>query len=85
MSRADAQVIAPIVNQVHTGGARCLEIEGMGHGFTGSEILWSAGPRRRCQALLKNWTSRSCLVAAARVEKVPKFRRRPVLAFFFRE
>jgi hypothetical protein len=34
---------------------------------------------------LKNWTARSCFSAAAREEKVPKFRRLPVFAFFLRE
>ncbi len=34
MSRADSEAIAQIVNQVHPGRARYLEIEGMGHGFT---------------------------------------------------
>jgi len=34
MSRADAEAIAQIVNQVHPGRARYVEIEGMTHGFT---------------------------------------------------
>ena len=34
MSRADSEAIANIVNQVHPGPARYMEIEGMGHGFT---------------------------------------------------
>jgi pimeloyl-ACP methyl ester carboxylesterase len=34
MSRADSEAIAQIVNQAHSGRARYLEIEGMGHGFT---------------------------------------------------
>ena len=34
MSRADAAAIAQIVNQVHPGYARYLEIEGMTHGFS---------------------------------------------------
>jgi pimeloyl-ACP methyl ester carboxylesterase len=34
MSRADSEAIARIVNQVHPGRARYMEIEGMGHGFT---------------------------------------------------
>jgi len=34
MSRADSEAIANIVNQVHPGQARYMEIEGMGHGFT---------------------------------------------------
>ena len=34
MSRADSEAIAQIVNQVHPGHARYLEIDGMGHGFT---------------------------------------------------
>jgi hypothetical protein len=36
-------------------------------------------------ALLKYWTARSCFSAAARVEKVPRFLRRPVFGFFFLE
>jgi hypothetical protein len=31
---------------------------------------------------LKNWTSRSCFTAAARVANVPRLRRLPVLGFF---
>ena len=34
MSRADSEAIAQIVNQVHPGHARYLEVEGMDHGFT---------------------------------------------------
>jgi uncharacterized membrane protein YbhN (UPF0104 family) len=34
---------------------------------------------------LKNWTARSCFSAAARLLNVPRFRRRPVFGFFFRE
>jgi pimeloyl-ACP methyl ester carboxylesterase len=34
MSRADSEAIAQIVNQVHPGHARYLEIDGMTHGFT---------------------------------------------------
>ena len=34
MSRADSEAITKIVNQVHPGRARYMEIEGMGHGFT---------------------------------------------------
>ena len=34
MSRADSEAIAQIVNQVHPGHARYVEIEGMTHGFT---------------------------------------------------
>jgi pimeloyl-ACP methyl ester carboxylesterase len=34
MSRADSEAIAQVVNQVHPGGARYLEIDGMTHGFT---------------------------------------------------
>ncbi len=34
MSRADSQAIAQIVNQVHPGRARYLEIDGMAHDFT---------------------------------------------------
>ena len=34
MSRADSEAIAQIVNQVHPGRARYLEVEGMDHGFT---------------------------------------------------
>src|SRR5206468_9548653 len=37
------------------------------------------------QAFLKNWTARSCFSAAARVEKVPRFLRRPVFGLFFLE
>ena len=34
MSRADSEAITQIVNQVHPGHARYLEIDGMTHGFT---------------------------------------------------
>jgi pimeloyl-ACP methyl ester carboxylesterase len=34
MSHADSEAIAQIVNQVHPGHARYLEIDGMTHGFT---------------------------------------------------
>jgi len=34
MSRADAEAIAQIVNQVHPGRARYVQIDGMTHGFT---------------------------------------------------
>jgi pimeloyl-ACP methyl ester carboxylesterase len=34
MSRADSAAIAEIVNRVHPGKARFLEVEGMSHGFT---------------------------------------------------
>ena len=34
MSRADSEAIAQIVNQVHPGQARYLEIDGMAHDFT---------------------------------------------------
>jgi pimeloyl-ACP methyl ester carboxylesterase len=34
MSRADSEAIAQIVNQIHPGNARYMEIDGMGHGFT---------------------------------------------------
>jgi pimeloyl-ACP methyl ester carboxylesterase len=34
MSRADSEAISQIVNQIHPGRARYMEIEGMGHGFT---------------------------------------------------
>jgi alpha-beta hydrolase superfamily lysophospholipase len=34
MSRADAEAITQIVNQVHPGRARYLQIEGMTHGLT---------------------------------------------------
>jgi pimeloyl-ACP methyl ester carboxylesterase len=34
MSRADASAIAEIVNRVHPGKARYLEVDGMTHGFT---------------------------------------------------
>lgn len=33
MSRADSSAIVEIVNRVHTGKARYLEVEGMSHGF----------------------------------------------------
>jgi hypothetical protein len=43
-------------------------------------------PRSRLNyPLLKNWTARSCFLAAARDENVPRFLRLPVFAFFFRE
>src|SRR5690242_19708040 len=41
-----------------------------------------SGSRHFC---LKNCTARSCLFAAASEEKVPRFLRFPVFAFFFRE
>jgi pimeloyl-ACP methyl ester carboxylesterase len=34
MSRADSEAIAQMVNQVHPGNARYVEIDGMTHGFT---------------------------------------------------
>ena len=34
MSQADSEAIAQIVNQVHPGHARYLQIDGMTHGFT---------------------------------------------------
>jgi pimeloyl-ACP methyl ester carboxylesterase len=34
MSRADSETIVQIVNQVHPGHARYLEVDGMTHGFT---------------------------------------------------
>ena len=34
MSRADSEAIVQIVNQVHPGQARYLEIDGMAHDFT---------------------------------------------------
>ncbi|HXW92925.1 MAG TPA: alpha/beta hydrolase [Terriglobales bacterium] len=34
MSRADSEAIAQMVNQVHPGQARYIEIDGMGHDFT---------------------------------------------------
>jgi len=34
MSRADSEAIATIVNQVHPGSARYMQIDGMTHGFT---------------------------------------------------
>jgi len=37
------------------------------------------------QRRLKYWTAFSCFFAAARVLKVPRFRRLPVFGFFFRE
>jgi len=36
-------------------------------------------------ARLKNWTARSCFFAAAIDLNVPRFRRLPVFALFFRE
>jgi pimeloyl-ACP methyl ester carboxylesterase len=39
MSHADSQAIAQIVNQVHPGRARYLEIDGMTHGFTINETF----------------------------------------------
>jgi pimeloyl-ACP methyl ester carboxylesterase len=42
MSRADSQAIAEIVNQVHPGRARYLEIDGMGHGFTVNHKFYDA-------------------------------------------
>ena len=39
----------------------------------------------RFQRFLKNCTARSCFSAAALEEKVPRFLRFPVLAFFLRE
>ena len=40
---------------------------------------------RDLQCRLKYCTARSCFSAAPRVWNVPKFRRRPVFGFFFRE
>lgn len=40
MSRADSEAIAQIVNQVHPGRARYVEIDGMGHGFTIKEKFY---------------------------------------------
>lgn len=40
---------------------------------------------RNFHALLKYWTARSCFLAAAIEENVPRFFRFPVLASFFRE
>jgi pimeloyl-ACP methyl ester carboxylesterase len=34
MSRSDSEAIAQIVNQVHPGHARCIQIDDMTHGFT---------------------------------------------------
>ncbi len=34
MSRADSEAIAQIVNQIHPGHARYLQIDDMTHGFT---------------------------------------------------
>jgi pimeloyl-ACP methyl ester carboxylesterase len=42
MSQADSQAIAEIVNRVHPGHARYLEIEGMGHGLTVSGKFYDA-------------------------------------------
>ena len=43
------------------------------------------GVTRQHQRRLKNWTARSWRSAAARLENVPRLRRRPVLGSFFRE
>lgn len=42
MSHADSEAIAQIVNQIHPGHARYLEIEGMSHGFTVHGSFYSA-------------------------------------------
>lgn len=42
MSRADAEVIARIVNQTHAGNARYEQIENMTHGFTVDEKFYDA-------------------------------------------
>jgi len=42
MSRTDSQAIVEIVNQVHPGHARYLEIDGMGHGFTVNHKFYDA-------------------------------------------
>jgi hypothetical protein len=42
-------------------------------------------PISRQPPRLKNCTARSCFTAAARVLKVPKFRRLPVFGLIFRE
>lgn len=42
MSRADSQAIADIVNQVHPGRARYLEIDGMEHGLTANNKFYDA-------------------------------------------
>jgi len=41
MSRADAEAIARIVNQVHPGNARYEQIENMGHDFTVNEEFYA--------------------------------------------
>src|SRR6201988_3474125 len=43
------------------------------------------GAPRQAQCRLKNWTARSCLRAASRVENVPRLRLRPVRGSFFLE
>ena len=41
MSRADSEAIARIVNQVHPGHARYLQIDGMAHDFTVNDKFYS--------------------------------------------
>lgn len=58
--------------------------------FRSAENSWGTPPpdlssRPESQCFLKNCTSRSCCFACFSVEKVPRFRRFPVDASFFRE
>jgi hypothetical protein len=41
MSHADSSAIADIVNRVHPGRARYVEVEGMTHGFTVDKKFYS--------------------------------------------
>src|SRR5205814_92922 len=47
--------------------------------------LCAAAPQPELSYRLKNWTARSCFLAAARLLNVPRLRRLPVFGFFLRE
>ena len=56
MSRADSETIAQMVNQVHPGNARYLEIDGMTHGFTVHEKFYE-----QIIPTILNWIRRQCV------------------------
>jgi pimeloyl-ACP methyl ester carboxylesterase len=56
MSRADSEVIAQMVNQVHPGKARYLEIDGMTHGFTVHEKF-----DEQIIPTILNWIKEQCI------------------------
>lgn len=51
MSRADASAIAEMVNHMHPGKARYMEVEGMTHGFTVEKKFYSD-----LVSVILNWT-----------------------------